>query len=74
MEPKICRPGPTGPWAGYAPVRDQGITLCRFLNAKTILIKLTLLFFSFPDQAPFDPNAKADKFFINVEVCYVIAQ
>ena len=34
----------------------------------------SLFFFPFPDQAPFDPNAKADKFFINVEVCYVIAQ
>ena len=26
------------------------------------------VFLSFSDQAPFDPNAKADKFYINVEV------
>ena len=55
-------------------LRDQEIILWRCLNAETIFIKLTLFFFPFPDQAPFDPNAKADKFFINVEVCYVIAQ
>jgi len=27
-----------------------------------------IFFLSCPDQAPFDPNAKADKFYFNVEV------
>lgn len=29
---------------------------------------IAVLFFLFTDQAPFDPNAKADKFYFNVEV------
>ena len=31
-----------------------------------MVTKVPCLFFS--DQAPFDPNAKADRFYINVEV------
>lgn len=30
---------------------------------------LTKIFFSFSDEAPYDPLAKANKFFVNVESC-----
>ena len=51
--------------------KDQSMALSECWDH---LYQINSLFFLFPDQAPFDPNAKADKFFINVEVCYVIAQ
>ena len=51
--------------------KDQSMALSECWDH---LYQINSLFFLFPDQAPFDPNAKADKFFINVEVFYVIAQ
>lgn len=41
------------------------VKLCWCVYAMTIIHVLL----AFSDQAPFDPNAKADKFYINVEVC-----
>jgi len=40
--------------------KGEGFSLS-LINAKNLILVI--------DQAPFDPNAKPDKFYINVEVC-----
>ena len=47
-------------WKRLLNDKGEGFSLS-LINAKNLILVI--------DQAPFDPNAKPDKFYINVEVC-----